>query len=114
MRNTARRLASRLPKHSSCAVHLSSSACQVGLLQRPYWWGPDGTPATRYWLASVIGGLVRRPVIAVPTSAGYGANFEGLATLLAMLNSCASGVTTVNIDNGFGAGYSAALIARGD
>lgn len=64
-------------------------------------------------LASVIGGLVRRPVIAVPTSVGYGANFEGLATLLAMLNSCASGVTTVNIDNGFGAGYSAALIARG-
>jgi pyridinium-3,5-biscarboxylic acid mononucleotide synthase len=65
-------------------------------------------------LASVIGGLVRRPVIAVPTSVGYGANFEGLATLLAMLNSCASGVTTVNIDNGFGAGYAAALIARGD
>ncbi len=64
-------------------------------------------------LASVIGGLVRRPVIAVPTSVGYGANFEGLATLLAMLNSCASGVTTVNIDNGFGAGYSAALIAGG-
>jgi NCAIR mutase (PurE)-related protein len=64
-------------------------------------------------LASVIGGLVRRPVIAVPTSVGYGANFEGLATLLAMLNSCASGVTTVNIDNGFGAGYSAALITRG-
>jgi NCAIR mutase (PurE)-related protein len=62
-------------------------------------------------LASVIGGLVRRPVIAVPTSVGYGANFEGLATLLAMLNSCASGVTTVNIDNGSG-GYSAALIAR--
>ncbi len=65
-------------------------------------------------LASVIGGLVRRPVIAVPTSVGYGANFEGLAPLLAMLNSCASGVTTVNIDNGFGAGYAAALIARGD
>jgi hypothetical protein len=64
-------------------------------------------------LASVVGGLVRRPVIAVPTSVGYGANFEGLATLLAMLNSCASGVTVVNIDNGFGAGYSAALIARG-
>ena len=65
-------------------------------------------------LASVVGGLVAAPVIAVPTSVGYGANFEGLATLLAMLNSCASGVTTVNIDNGFGAGYSAALIARGD
>ncbi|RPH42597.1 MAG: nickel pincer cofactor biosynthesis protein LarB [Planctomycetota bacterium] len=65
-------------------------------------------------LASVIGGLVRRPVIAVPTSVGYGANFEGLATFLALLNSCASGVTTVNIDNGFGAGYSAALMARED
>ncbi len=65
-------------------------------------------------LASVVGGLVRRPVIAVPTSVGYGANFEGIATLLAMLNSCAAGVTTVNIDNGFGAGYSAALIARGE
>ena len=64
-------------------------------------------------LASVVGGLVRRPVIAVPTSVGYGANFEGLAPLLAMLNSCAAGVTTVNIDNGFGAGYTAALIARG-
>jgi hypothetical protein len=63
-------------------------------------------------LASVVGGLVRRPVIAVPTSVGYGANFEGLATLLAMLNSCASGVTVVNIDNGFGAGYSAALMTR--
>jgi hypothetical protein len=63
-------------------------------------------------LASVVGGLVRRPVIAVPTSVGYGANFEGLAPLLAMLNSCAAGVTTVNIDNGFGAGYAAALIAR--
>ena len=63
-------------------------------------------------LASVIGGLVRRPVIAVPTSVGYGANFDGLATLLAMLNSCASGVTTVNIDNGFGAGYSAALMLQ--
>jgi hypothetical protein len=64
-------------------------------------------------LASVIGGLVRRPVIAVPTSVGYGANFEGLATLLAMLNSCAAGVMTVNIDNGFGAGYAAAMIVRG-
>ncbi|MCK5000766.1 MAG: nickel pincer cofactor biosynthesis protein LarB [Anaerohalosphaera sp.] len=61
-------------------------------------------------LASVVGGLVDCPVIAVPTSVGYGANFEGLAALLAMLNSCASGVTVVNIDNGFGAGYSASLI----
>ncbi|HYF00690.1 MAG TPA: nickel pincer cofactor biosynthesis protein LarB, partial [Planctomycetota bacterium] len=63
-------------------------------------------------LPSVVGGLVRRPVIAVPTSVGYGANFEGLAPLLGMLNSCASGVTAVNIDNGFSAGYTAALIAR--
>lgn len=63
-------------------------------------------------LASVVGGLVSRPVIAVPTSVGYGASFEGLAALLAMLNSCASGVTVVNIDNGFGAGYAAALMIR--
>jgi len=65
-------------------------------------------------LPSVVGGLVRRPVIAVPTSVGYGAHFDGLAALLAMLNSCAAGVTVVNIDNGFGAGYAAALIARED
>ena len=63
-------------------------------------------------LASVVGGLVDCPVIAVPTSVGYGASFHGLAALLAMLNSCASGVTVVNIDNGFGAGYTAALINR--
>ena len=56
-------------------------------------------------LASVVGGLVRRPVIAVPTSVGYGASFGGLAALLSMLNSCAVGVSVVNIDNGFGAGY---------
>jgi NCAIR mutase (PurE)-related protein len=63
-------------------------------------------------LASVVGGLVEYPVIAVPTSVGYGASFQGLAALLGMLNSCASGVTVVNIDNGFGAGYTAALINR--
>ncbi len=63
-------------------------------------------------LPSVVGGLVSAPVIAVPTSIGYGASFHGLAALLAMLNSCASGVSVVNIDNGFGAGYQAALIAR--
>ena len=63
-------------------------------------------------LPSVVGGLVDCPVIAVPTSIGYGASFGGLAALLGMLNSCASGVTVVNIDNGFGAGYSAALINR--
>lgn len=61
-------------------------------------------------LASVVGGLVDKPVIAVPTSIGYGANFEGLSALLAMLNSCASGVSVVNIDNGFGAGYMAHII----
>lgn len=58
-------------------------------------------------LASVVGGLVDKPVIAVPTSVGYGANFQGLSALLSMLNSCASGVSVVNIDNGFGAGYMA-------
>jgi hypothetical protein len=61
-------------------------------------------------LPSVVGGLVRRPVIAVPTSVGYGASFGGVAALLGMLNSCASGVTVVNIDNGFGAGFSASLM----
>ena len=61
-------------------------------------------------LPSVVAGLVARPVIAVPTSIGYGASFGGIAALLAMLNSCASGVTVVNIDNGFGAGYAASQI----
>jgi len=63
-------------------------------------------------LPSVVGGLVAAPVLAVPTSVGYGASFGGLAALLAMLNSCAAGVSVVNIDNGFGAGYQAALICR--
>jgi NCAIR mutase (PurE)-related protein len=63
-------------------------------------------------LPSVVGGLVARPVIAVPTSVGYGTSFGGLAPLLAMLNSCASNVAVVNIDNGFGAGYIASLINR--
>lgn len=63
-------------------------------------------------LPSVVAGLVSRPVIAVPTSIGYGASFGGLAALLGMLNSCASGVTVVNIDNGFGAGYAASLMNR--
>ncbi|MEW6065551.1 1-(5-phosphoribosyl)-5-amino-4-imidazole-carboxylate carboxylase [Desulforamulus profundi] len=63
-------------------------------------------------LPSVVGGLVDKPVIAVPTSVGYGASFNGLAALLGMLNSCASGVTVVNIDNGFGAGYAAGLINK--
>jgi pyridinium-3,5-biscarboxylic acid mononucleotide synthase len=63
-------------------------------------------------LPSVVAGLIDKPVIAVPTSVGYGASFNGLAALLAMLNSCASGVTVVNIDNGFGAGFAASLINR--
>jgi len=63
-------------------------------------------------LPSVVGGLVEQPVIAVPTSVGYGASFGGVAALLAMLNSCATGIAVVNIDNGFGAGYLAHLICR--
>jgi NCAIR mutase (PurE)-related protein len=63
-------------------------------------------------LPSVVGGLVRVPVVAVPTSVGYGASFNGLAALLGMLNSCASNVSVVNIDNGFGAGYVASMINR--
>jgi pyridinium-3,5-biscarboxylic acid mononucleotide synthase len=65
-------------------------------------------------LPSVVGGLVARPVIAVPTSVGYGASFQGIAALLGMLNSCAAGVTVVNIDNGFGAAVAASLINRKD
>lgn len=63
-------------------------------------------------LPSVVAGLVDKPVIAVPTSVGYGASFQGIAALLGMLNSCAAGVTVVNIDNGFGAGFAASLINR--
>ncbi len=63
-------------------------------------------------LASVVGGMADCPVIAVPTSVGYGAAFGGLAALLSMLNSCASGVSVVNIDNGFGAGYLASMINK--
>ena len=64
-------------------------------------------------LPSVVGGLVAAPVIAVPTSVGYGASFQGLAPLLAMLNSCAAGVSVVNIDNGFGAAMAASRITHG-
>lgn len=64
-------------------------------------------------LPSVVGGLISKPVIAVPTSIGYGANFGGLSALLAMLNSCSAGIGVVNIDNGFGAGYLASLINQG-
>ena len=63
-------------------------------------------------LASVIGGMVDKPVVAVPTSVGYGANFHGLSALLTMLNSCSNGVSVVNIDNGYGAGYISAQINR--
>ena len=63
-------------------------------------------------LAGVVAGLVDKPVIAVPTSVGYGANMKGLSALLTMINSCAEGVAVVNIDNGFGAGYMAAQINR--
>jgi NCAIR mutase (PurE)-related protein len=63
-------------------------------------------------LASVVGGLVSRPVVAVPTSIGYGASFGGVSALLTMMNSCANGVATMNIDNGYGAGYYATQINR--
>ena len=63
-------------------------------------------------LPSVVGGLVRAPVIAVPTSVGYGGSFQGIAPLLTMLNSCAAGVTVVNIDNGFGAAVAASRITH--
>ena len=63
-------------------------------------------------LTSVVAGMVDKPVIGVPTSIGYGTNLQGIAPLLGMLNSCAAGVTVVNIDNGFGAGFAAALINR--
>jgi hypothetical protein len=63
-------------------------------------------------LASVVGGLTDKPIIAVPTSVGYGAAFNGVAALLSMLNSCATGVSVVNIDNGFGAGVIASKINR--
>ena len=63
-------------------------------------------------LASVVGGLVDKPVIAVPTSVGYGANFGGISALLAMLTSCSTGITVVNIDNGFGAGFAASMIYK--
>ena len=63
-------------------------------------------------LPSVIGGLIDKPIVAVPTSVGYGANFNGLAPLLTMLNSCAPGVSVVNIDNGFGAGFFASMVNR--
>lgn len=82
----------------SHADDIASASCVVAVA------GMEGA------LASVVGGMAKCPVIAVPTSVGYGASFGGVAALLAMLNSCASGVSVVNIDNGFGAGYQASLI----
>ncbi len=87
------RLVDKLPEIKSCRVIVVIA-------------GMEGA------LASVVGGLVDKPVIAVPTSVGYGANFGGISALLAMLTSCAAGVTVVNIDNGFGAGFSASMINR--
>jgi len=87
------RLVDKLPEIRSCRVIIVIA-------------GMEGA------LASVVGGLVEKPVIAVPTSVGYGANFGGISALLAMLTSCSSGVTVVNIDNGFGAGFSASMINR--
>jgi NCAIR mutase (PurE)-related protein len=87
------RLVDKLPEIRSCRVVIVIA-------------GMEGA------LASVVGGLVDKPVIAVPTSVGYGANFGGVSALLAMLTSCSSGVTVVNIDNGFGAGFSASMINR--
>lgn len=85
------RLVDKLPEIRSCRVIIVIA-------------GMEGA------LASVVGGLVDKPVIAVPTSVGYGANFGGISALLAMLTSCSTGVTVVNIDNGFGAGFSASMI----
>jgi NCAIR mutase (PurE)-related protein len=87
------RLVDKLPEIRSCRVIIVIA-------------GMEGA------LASVVGGLVDKPVIAVPTSVGYGASFGGISALLAMLTSCSSGVTVVNIDNGFGAGFSASMINR--
>lgn len=87
------RLVDKLPEIRSCRVIIVIA-------------GMEGA------LASVVGGLVDKPVIAVPTSVGYGASFGGISALLAMLTSCSAGVTVVNIDNGFGAGFSASMINR--
>ena len=91
---------SGLPVCTDCSVPSKTNPSRVLVVVA----GMEGA------LASVVGGLVDKPVIAVPTSIGYGASFGGVAALLSMLNSCASGVTAVNIDNGFGGGYSASLI----
>jgi pyridinium-3,5-biscarboxylic acid mononucleotide synthase len=88
--------------HRVLAAREQIESCSIAIVVA----GMDGA------LPSVVAGLVSTPVIAVPTSVGYGASFGGIAALLGMLNSCASGVTVVNIDNGFGAAYAASLINR--
>ena len=88
---------------------MTASAMIIGMLPMALGLGEGGTQTAPLGRA-VIGGLVAAPVIAVPTSIGYGASFQGLAALLGMLNSCASNVTVVNIDNGFGAANIASLI----
>jgi NCAIR mutase (PurE)-related protein len=88
--------------HRVLSRHLELSAAAVVIVIA----GMDGA------LPSVVGGLVRAPVIAVPTSVGYGAAFQGIGPLLGMLNSCAAGVTVVNIDNGFGAAVAASRITH--
>jgi hypothetical protein len=88
---------------TGCSIEENVSQQLVWLSSSPVWRGA---------LPSVVGGLVSAPVIAVPTSIGYGASFGGVTALLSMLNSCASNVTVVNIDNGFGAGMVASLINR--
>ncbi|MBV9128267.1 MAG: nickel pincer cofactor biosynthesis protein LarB [Verrucomicrobia bacterium] len=88
--------------HRLLAVREELDACRVLIVVA----GMEGA------LPSVVAGLIGRPIIAVPTSVGYGASFGGLAALLGMLNSCGSGVTVVNIDNGFGAAYAAAMILK--
>jgi len=88
--------------HRLLAVRDQLEACSVVIVVA----GMEGA------LPSAVAGLISKPVIAVPTSVGYGASFGGLAALLGMLNSCGSGVTVVNIDNGFGAAYAAAQINR--
>src|SRR6266581_2929139 len=116
-------LATRVSKEQFAAVKKKNrgaeyrALCRTVTLQRDYkkygkgkiavvWAGMEGA------LPSVVGGLIGAPVIAVPTSVGYGAAFKGVAALLGMMNSCASNVSVVNIDNGFGAGYVASLINR--
>ncbi len=106
-------LATRADPGQSAALATRFPRAEVNGLGRTVYLPPDPELVVAGMdgaLASVVGGLVKVPVIAVPTSVGYGASFGGLAALLAMLNSCASGVTVVNIDNGFGAAAAASRI----